>query len=105
MDHIIEKLRARVSYNPVTGEMKRTFPPGRNAGRKPHRFTPSRIMIERKLFSRAKVAIALATGTFPLGPIYFVDGNNTNYALANLTPLQPRKPRRTKNTKGKNSAC
>jgi hypothetical protein len=60
-------------------------------------------MIERKLFSRAKVAIALATGTFTLGPIYFVDGNNTNYALANLTPLKPRppyrkrKPRKTTN--------
>jgi hypothetical protein len=83
----IKKLRDLVSYNPESGELKRK---DRVRGRKPGAKPTHTIMVENKIFARSRLAWALATGKFPMGKIYVVDGNRLNCALSNLSRLKPR---------------
>jgi HNH endonuclease len=83
----IEQLRDLVSYNPESGELKRK---DRVRGRKPGAKPTHTIMVGNKIFARSRLAWALATGEFPKGKIYVVDGNRLNFALSNLSRLKPR---------------
>jgi hypothetical protein len=84
----IEKLRALVSYNFESGELKRKDRPrGRKTGAKP-RHT---IMVANVIYARTRLAWALSTSEWPKGRVYVVDGDQRNFALSNLSQLKPRK--------------
>jgi HNH endonuclease len=83
----IETLKSLVTYNPITGVLKRKG--DSYCGPRSANPTMGEMMLRRKLYRRTRLAWALAHGEWPKGRIYAVDGNDLNVALSNLSRLKP----------------
>jgi hypothetical protein len=85
----IPELRAYVSYNPETGNLLRR---DKHRGKQVDGFRKStRIMLDHKSLSRAKVSWAVYYGEWAPSRIFHYNGNIKDFRLVNLTLVKPQK--------------
>jgi len=103
-----EKLKERLSYNPLTGEFKwNTSPPrgpcivGMKAG-SPDNHGYLKIMVDSKLYKAHRLAWLYVNGSFPAGDIDHINHKRTDNRIENLRTVE-RKLNQKNLTKARNN--
>jgi hypothetical protein len=77
----IQIILRSVSYDPLTGEMTRLDASGHDVDKR----KGTHMMVEGKLYPRSKIAWVATFKSVPPKRLFFRDGDNKNFKLANIT--------------------